>query len=152
MNVPTIERRAYQYLAPMVDMILYVEVDKDLNRVLRTQPTKVFEAGDRSGRLSETIILGKDPSGKEGYNAIIQSYYGSDLSSLIDRINKGEQYLAENKIDGFDVPTRVKNSREKHLGSFKITDVTDAVILEKYLQHLRMKAQSKEKTNEVSAD
>lgn len=141
MIVPTIEKRAYQFISGLVDMILYLEIDSTNQRVINTKPTKHFEAGDRSGRLPAVLPL--------DYNELVKAYYG-DSTELIDRLNKAEQYLAEKSIDGFDVPARVFNSRKKHLGCEKIEDA-EIHKLESYLQHLRIKAKTKkEKTDEQS--
>lgn len=135
MIIPTLEKRAYKFISGLVDMILYLEIDSNNNRVINTKPTKHFEAGDRSGRLPAVMPL--------DYSFLVKAYYGSENGEipeqLLSRLNKAEQYLAEKKIDGFDVTTRVENSRRKHL---KVNTFKEATIenLEKYLQHLRIKA------------
>jgi hypothetical protein len=137
MVVPTLERRAYVFLSGMADMILYAEIDRDNKRVIRTKPSKHFEAGDRSGLLPETISL--------DYGKFVNAYYeengdGTATAKIIERINLAEQYLAEHKIDGFDTPKRAENSRKKHLET--TTEKASLVKLEGYLQHLRLKAKN----------
>jgi len=45
----------------MVDMVLYCDLedgeDKTTRRLIRTKPSKYYEAGDRTGRLPETLDL-----------------------------------------------------------------------------------------------
>jgi len=147
MIVPTLEKRSMLFLLGLSDMIFYLELDRSNNRVIRTQPTKHFEAGDRSGRLAPTLPL--------DYNALLESYYGNGNGSgeskddtakqaLIGRIKKAFVYLAENQIDGFEVPTRVDNSVKKNL---EVENLEDATIdkLQSYLQHLKMIAKNYKK-------
>ena len=64
-TLPSLPERARNVVLGMVDIILYGEViatkDKDGNfvtqRVLRTKPHPSYEAGDRTGRLPDTIPL-----------------------------------------------------------------------------------------------
>lgn len=64
-TVPSLPDRARNVVLGMADIILYGEVvatkDKDGNfvtqRVLRTKPHPSYEAGDRTGRLPDTIPL-----------------------------------------------------------------------------------------------
>lgn len=149
MVVPTLEKRAIKFVNGFVDMILYAEINTNNERVIRTKPTPHFEAGDRSGRLPASIAL--------DYETVVKAYYGGENDQppqeLIDRLNRAEQYLAEKTIDGFEVSTRVINSRNKHLGCDKLEDAP-IVKLESYLQHLRIKARNtkKEKKDEIPAD
>jgi len=63
--VPTLPDKARKIVLGMVDMILFcdLEVSSDENgkqvvrRVMRTKPSLYYEAGDRTGRLPETIDL-----------------------------------------------------------------------------------------------
>jgi len=63
--VPTLPDKARKIVLGMVDMILFcdLEVSVDENgkqvvrRVMRTKPSLYYEAGDRTGRLPETIDL-----------------------------------------------------------------------------------------------
>lgn len=66
----TLTESARKVLAGLVDMILYVDVDEvndegggtRYRRVLRTKPSKRFDAGDRTGRLPAVIEMEKsDP-------------------------------------------------------------------------------------------
>ena len=146
MMVPTLDKRARQFILGLVDMIFYMEVDKDQKRIIRTKPTKHFEAGDRSGRLPETLTL--------DYTAVVSAYYSTDgkpleeaKAEIIKRLNIAEQYLAQHQIDNFDQPVRVENSRKKHLLTDKFEDA-DIARLEGYLQHLRIKAKNAKKEKE----
>ncbi len=63
--VPTLPDKARKIVLGMVDLILYCDLeavtDEDGNttyrRVMRTKPSPHYEAGDRTGRLPETIDL-----------------------------------------------------------------------------------------------
>ncbi len=63
--VPTLPDKPRKIVLGMVDLILYcdIEADHDENgdpiyrRVMRTKPSPHYEAGDRTGRLPETINL-----------------------------------------------------------------------------------------------
>jgi len=63
--VPTLPDKARKIVLGMVDLILYcdIEVSQDADgkptyrRVMRTKPNPNYEAGDRTGRLPETIDL-----------------------------------------------------------------------------------------------
>ena len=137
MIVPALDKRTRKFISGLADMIFYVEIDKNLKRVIRTQPSKHFEAGDRSGRLPDTLSL--------NYEAVLDAYYGGNdgdkkaKTALVERINKAEQYMSEKEIDNFNVPKRAMQSRKKHLGVEKIDEATIDK-LEGYLQHLRIKA------------
>jgi len=113
-----------------------METDDKSNRVIRTKPNAVYEAGDRTGRLPATLPL--------NYETFVKAYYGDDGNArqeLIVQIDKGMTYLAENKIDSFETEKRVANSMTKHLGTLKIKDEKLTLgTLQAYLQHLRAKA------------
>ena len=59
--VPTLPDKARKIVLGMVDMVLYCDLedadDKSTSRVIRTKPSKYYEAGDRTGRLPETLDL-----------------------------------------------------------------------------------------------
>ncbi len=59
--VPTLPDKARKIVLGMVDMVLYCDLedaeDKSTHRVIRTKPSKYYEAGDRTGRLPETLDL-----------------------------------------------------------------------------------------------
>jgi len=67
-TVPTLPERARGTVLGLVDMVLYFDTaghrDKDggvvTQRVIRTKPHPSWEAGDRSGRLPETLPLDFD--------------------------------------------------------------------------------------------
>lgn len=61
-TIPTLPRGARKVVLGLVDVIGYCEVERggsgeELRRVMRTKPTLRYEAGDRTGRLPETIEL-----------------------------------------------------------------------------------------------
>ena len=63
--VPTLPDKARKIVLGMADMVLFCGLDvadgegkeKVLRRVIRTKPSLYYEAGDRTGRLPETIDL-----------------------------------------------------------------------------------------------
>jgi hypothetical protein len=62
---PTLPGGAYKIILGMADMVLYCDTEEvaapdgktDQRRVIHTKPTIYFEAGDRTGRLPQTIPL-----------------------------------------------------------------------------------------------
>jgi hypothetical protein len=62
--VPTLHEKCRQVILGMVDMILFCDLDVDEKqkqiRVLRTIPSRLYEAGDRTGRLPEKVLLNYD--------------------------------------------------------------------------------------------
>lgn len=56
-TVPTLPDRARRIVLGMVDMILFCGIDDENKRIMRTKPDKHYDAGDRTGRLPETIDL-----------------------------------------------------------------------------------------------
>jgi hypothetical protein len=63
--VPTLPDKARKIVLGMVDMVLYCDLEvtvgengeQKMRRVIRTKPSLYYEAGDRTGRLPETIDL-----------------------------------------------------------------------------------------------
>jgi hypothetical protein len=63
--VPTLPDKARKIVLGMVDMVLYCDLEvtvgengeQRMRRVIRTKPSLYYEAGDRTGRLPETIDL-----------------------------------------------------------------------------------------------
>ncbi|HWR49697.1 MAG TPA: ATP-binding protein [Bryobacteraceae bacterium] len=63
--VPTLPEKARKIVLGMADMVLYCDLEltdgengaQGIRRVIRTKPSLYFEAGDRTGRLPETIEL-----------------------------------------------------------------------------------------------
>ena len=63
--VPTLPDKARKIVLGMVDMVLYCGLEeikvedgeKEFRRVIRTKPSLYYEAGDRTGRLPETLDL-----------------------------------------------------------------------------------------------
>lgn len=76
--VPSMPDKARKILTGFVDMIFYcdIETTKDASgatqyqRVLRTKPTNEYEAGDRTGRLPETIPL--------SYQSLVDAFNGAN--------------------------------------------------------------------------
>ena len=64
-TVPTLPDKARKIVLGMVDMVLYCDLEQStgeggeqrLRRVIRTKPSLYYEAGDRTGRLPETLDL-----------------------------------------------------------------------------------------------
>lgn len=64
-TVPTLPEKARKIILGLVDLILYLDLEAyhdetgetQYRRVLRTKPTTAYEAGDRTGRLPETMPL-----------------------------------------------------------------------------------------------
>jgi len=60
-TVPTLPDKARKIVLGMVDMVLYCDLEdgenKTTRRVIRTKPSRAYEAGDRTGRLPETLEL-----------------------------------------------------------------------------------------------
>lgn len=63
--VPTLPDKARKIVLGLVDLILYLDLEPcrdaegntQYQRVIRTKPTTTYEAGDRTGRLPETLPL-----------------------------------------------------------------------------------------------
>lgn len=63
--VPTLPDKARKIVLGMVDMVLFCDLDPStgedgaqvMRRVIRTKPSLYYEAGDRTGRLPETLDL-----------------------------------------------------------------------------------------------
>lgn len=78
---PTLPDRARRIVQGIVDFILYFETVEDigsdgkviLKRVIRTKPTSRYEAGDRTGKLPETLPLDYKAF-KEAFEAVCASY------------------------------------------------------------------------------
>jgi hypothetical protein len=132
----TLPARARKVILPMADMVFYMEVDNNGQRVIRTKPSNEYEAGDRSGKLPATLPL--------NFEDVVNAYYsdnGDAQPQLIAQIKKGLTILADKKIDNFDTEKRVANSMTKHLGTTKLKDdKLTLAVLQSYLQHLRAKA------------
>ncbi len=147
----TLPKRARKVLSPMVDIILYMEIDDQGRRVIRTKPTERYEAGDRTGRLPDTLYMG--PSPDNAYKNFLSAYYtethpqrdekGDDneaRTNIVNQIKKGLKRLGDDKSDGFESEKRRDNSFLKHL---ECDDLEDKNIplskLQSYYQHLRLK-------------
>lgn len=63
--VPTLPDKARKIVLGMADMVLYCDIQEEasgdgeprMRRVIRTKPSLYYEAGDRTGRLPETLDL-----------------------------------------------------------------------------------------------
>ncbi|MDR3741040.1 MAG: ATP-binding protein [Terracidiphilus sp.] len=63
--VPTLPDKARKIVLGMVDMVLFCDLEvtsgengeQNIRRVIRTKPSLYYEAGDRTGRLPETLDL-----------------------------------------------------------------------------------------------
>ncbi len=63
--VPTLPDKACKIVLGMADLVLYCDLDvqakgngaPEIRRVIRTKPSLYYEAGDRTGRLPETLDL-----------------------------------------------------------------------------------------------
>lgn len=135
------------------DMILYATMENG-KPVLKTRESDEYLAGNRVG-LPETLPFEQPISNpQKAYEAFVEAFYAAKngtptkkdggKKTLIDKILKGEAWLAEKKIDNFDVEKRAVNSRKKHIGTEILKDVSVSR-LEEYYQHLR--AKSKEVKN-----
>jgi len=66
--MPTLSGKAAEIVMGLVDLILYAEIEEDFsdpdavneNRIVRTKPGYNYEAGDRTGRLPDTLPLDFD--------------------------------------------------------------------------------------------
>jgi hypothetical protein len=137
----TLPEHARLLFTALADIILFATFENG-KRVIHTKPSEKYEAGDRTGRLPETISL--------DYSTLINAFYSSNSDEqitrqkLIMRIKKAEGVLSEAKIDGFEVEKRVMNSRKKHLTTEDI-DQADVVNLQAYIQHLTLKFKESKK-------
>lgn len=141
--VTTLHDRGRKYIEGAADIILYATQENG-ERVIKTKPDPRYVAGDRTGRLPDTLPI--------DYSKIVEHFYQNNEGetageALIKRIVKGESYLAEHEIDGFDVSKRVDGSREKHLGTVKLDGFTDIIKLEEYFRHLLIKARKTDGTS-----
>lgn len=148
MVMPTLMTQARKYLLGLADIILYMAVDKNQNRVIYTKPTLSFEAGDRTGRLPASLPL--------DYDAVVNAYYndGDDggRAELIGRISSAESHMVMCNIDEFQSRTRMINSRKATLETTDNYNDTDIPMskLEALLQKFNKKIKdhaSKKKEN-----
>ncbi len=66
--IPTLPEKAHQIVIGLVDLILFCDVETvtapdgqtHYRRVIRTRPSARYDAGDRTGRLPETLSLDYD--------------------------------------------------------------------------------------------
>lgn len=136
----TCPRNFKHMLQALADIILFATMEGGC-RVLKTKETEEYVAGDRTGRLPDTLPL--------DYEAFVEAFYSTNEKpkikkktgkiELIDKIVRGEAWLAERKVDNFDTEVRVMNSRQKHLETKDLNKASIAK-LEAFYQHLREKA------------
>lgn len=55
--VPSLSNQAHKVIGPIVDLILYFELDKDQQRIIHCTPHTNYEAGDRTGRLPDSLSM-----------------------------------------------------------------------------------------------
>lgn len=143
--VCTLPSKAMQIVNGMVDLIFYFTFDGG-KRVIRTKAAEGFDAGSRIGTLPDMI----DMSYEAIATAFTAAVNGGDPTKakqeLISRIHKGEQVLADAKVDEFHIEKRKINSRKKHAGSENLSEC-DIRGLESYLQHLQTKYQEAQNGN-----
>jgi len=134
MIIPTVERRACSFIQGLADIILYMETNRQDERVVHAQPSAAFLAGDRSGRLPSVLPL--------SYQSVVDAYNDNEAKTdIVNRIIKAEIYLAEHKVDGHDSEKRLENSRKKHMGTADIKEA-NMVSLDEYLRHLKAKTRN----------
>ncbi|MCK5016256.1 MAG: AAA family ATPase [Candidatus Peribacteraceae bacterium] len=140
----TLNDSAKNIVHSAVDMILMLRKEGK-QRWIYSEGDLVLEAGSRV-QLPSRIPMGAN--GKEAYENLVKAFYSGNGNAqdtkdiLITNCLKGEAYLSEKKIDGWEVDKRKNASRKKHL---LFEDIQKASIsnLEAYLQHLRIKAKDK---------
>ena len=66
----------YNMILGSADMILFMDQEADGSRLIRTKPHPTYDAGDRSGRLTETIKLPSENMGAGSFDALYESFYG----------------------------------------------------------------------------
>lgn len=147
----TMPSQASAVIEPMADFILYAHMDLNGDRIIGTRPNLEYMAGTRGDKdvVPLPAIIPLD------VNYFIKAFYADQSNespdkeamdetahnNLVGDITKGELYLSSNKVDGFDVPTRVENARKKYLKADKF-DKVEFVDLQTYLQYLRNKAKT----------
>ncbi|MCE9636102.1 MAG: ATP-binding protein, partial [Planctomycetes bacterium] len=80
--VPTLPDKARKVVLGMADMVLFCDLDSApgadgkqvIRRVMRTKPSAAYEAGDRTGRLPETIDL--------DYRKFIEAFSGASTACV----------------------------------------------------------------------
>jgi len=85
-TIPTLPDKPRKIVTGLVDLILFCETETKLNKdgktisrnVMRTKPTENYDAGDRTGKLPETIPL--------DYPEFIKAFEGKD--KIVKKENK----------------------------------------------------------------
>ena len=140
----TLNDNAKNIVHSAVDMILMLRKEGK-QRWIYTEGDLTIEAGSRIA-LPPRISMGAN--GQEAYENLVKAFYSDNgdaqdtKDKLVTNCLKGEAYLSENKVDGWEVDKRKTSSRKKHI---LFEDISKASIsnLEAYLQHLRIKAKEK---------
>jgi len=127
------------------DFIWYFRKEGKKRYIYTQSQDLSIEAGSRI-TLPERIPMGDSPA--EAYRNILAAFYGRGddekaldkaKDEIIRRVLAGEMYLAERKIDNFDVGARRNKSRNKHIGT-ETLELASIEVLQNYLDHLRLKA------------
>lgn len=66
----------YNMILGAADLVLFMDQEMDGSRLIRTKPHPSYDAGDRSGRLPETIVLPSDNLGAGSFDALYTAFYG----------------------------------------------------------------------------
>ncbi len=72
----------YTMILGMCDTILFVDVEPNGDRVLRTKPSSTYDAGDRSGRMPASLKIPADNS--KGFGMIYESFYGKPYTPKVE--------------------------------------------------------------------
>lgn len=85
-TVPTLPERARRIVLGLVDMVLFCDLEPGASdepqRVMRTKPNRYYEAGDRTGRLPDTIPLDYSLFAAT-FNAPLPGFSKSDAQNAI---------------------------------------------------------------------
>lgn len=138
----------------MVDFIWFFTQEGGARRIY-TAGDITIDAGSRI-TLPRIIEMGKDAD--EAYRNILKAFGERDKKSedtketIIQKIETGEQYLVVNKIDGFEIPTRLANSRSKHLTNPNELGLNEVSVLAAYHKHLIEKYQEHKRKQEEKGE
>lgn len=144
-----LDKRAWKVINGIVDFIFWCKVEGN-KRVMYTRGDDEYTAGSRLAALPSKIDMSYEALAKQFEAATNGGDPEKARDGLIAKIMTGEQYLADNKIDKFNIDKRRMASRNDHAGSNDLR-TCDFVALEGYLQHLRDKVrESKESENAVT--
>jgi len=81
--VPALSAGAREAVVALADLVLYAETERVRDgektttiRVLRTKPATEYEAGDRTGRLPDPLILPNTPDPSENWGTFVAAFRG----------------------------------------------------------------------------